>query len=312
WPEHLGRRQAAVVAARGAIVDHAVVQDEHLDAVESQPLQARRQRALDLAGEIRRRGIDVELGGDARAPVLGHFAQPGADHGLGRAVAVGGRGVDPVHAGSHRAIEHPLAFLDTGADDVAADPAAAVGECRNLEPSPAEASPLHGRLPDRWSWYGPQPRTCADIRPHPRAAAPAQALDAPAGSDHIAGDGPVSRSRAISRAGRRQGVTMDLMKMMKQAQEIQGRMQKMQEDLANLEVEGQSGAGLVKIAVNGKFEVRRLKIDPSLIKPEDAEMLEDLIIAAFQDAKSKAEAAAQAKMQEITGGLALPPGLKLF
>ncbi len=105
---------------------------------------------------------------------------------------------------------------------------------------------------------------------------------------------------------------MDLMKMMKQAQEIQGRMQKMQEDLANLEVEGQSGAGLVKIAVNGKFEVRRLKIDPSLIKPEDAEMLEDLIIAAFQDAKSKAEAAAQAKMQEITGGLALPPGLKLF
>ncbi len=105
---------------------------------------------------------------------------------------------------------------------------------------------------------------------------------------------------------------MDLMKMMKQAQEIQGRMQKMQEDLANLEVEGQSGAGLVRIAVNGKFEVRRLKIDPSLIKPEDAEMLEDLIIAAFQDAKSKAEAAAQAKMQEITGGLALPPGLKLF
>jgi DNA-binding YbaB/EbfC family protein len=102
------------------------------------------------------------------------------------------------------------------------------------------------------------------------------------------------------------------MKMMKQAQEIQGRMQKMQEDLANLEVEGQSGAGLVRVSLNGKFEVRRLKIDPSLLKPEDAEMLEDLIIAAFQDAKGKAEAAAQAKMQEITGGLALPPGLKLF
>ena len=104
---------------------------------------------------------------------------------------------------------------------------------------------------------------------------------------------------------------MDIMKMMKQAQEIQGRMQKMQEDLASLEVEGQSGAGLVKVKLNGKLDARSLKIDPSLIKPEEAEMLEDLIVAAFQDAKTKAEAAVQAKMQEITGGLALPPGLKL-
>jgi nucleoid-associated protein EbfC len=105
---------------------------------------------------------------------------------------------------------------------------------------------------------------------------------------------------------------MDIMKMMKQAQEIQGRMQKMQEDLVNLEVEGQSGAGLVKVKLNGKLDARSLKIDPSLIKPEDAEMLEDLIVAAFQDAKGKAEAAVQAKMQEVTGGLSLPPGLKLF
>ena len=105
---------------------------------------------------------------------------------------------------------------------------------------------------------------------------------------------------------------IDLMKMMKQAQEIQGRMQKMQEDLVNLEVEGQSGAGLVKVKLNGKLDARALKIDPSLIKPEDAEMLEDLIVAAFQDAKTKAETAVQAKMQEITGGLPLPPGLKLF
>ena len=105
---------------------------------------------------------------------------------------------------------------------------------------------------------------------------------------------------------------MDLKKMMKQAQEMQGRMQQMQEDLAALEVEGQSGGGLVKIKLNGKMEARGLKIDPSLIKPEEAEILEDLIVAAFQDAKRKAEAAAQAKMQEITGGLALPPGLKLF
>jgi DNA-binding YbaB/EbfC family protein len=105
---------------------------------------------------------------------------------------------------------------------------------------------------------------------------------------------------------------MDLMKMMKQAQEMQGRMQKMQEDLADLEVEGQSGAGLVKVKLNGKLDARSLKIDPSLIKPEEAEMLEDLIVAAFQDAKTKAEAVVQAKVQEITGGLALPPGLKLF
>ena len=105
---------------------------------------------------------------------------------------------------------------------------------------------------------------------------------------------------------------MDLMKMMKQAQEIQGRMQKLQDDLGQLEIEGQSGGGLVKVKLNGKLEARGLKIDPSLIKPQEAEILEDLIVAAFQDAKSKAEAAAQAKMQEITGGLALPPGLKLF
>ena len=105
---------------------------------------------------------------------------------------------------------------------------------------------------------------------------------------------------------------MDLMKMMKQAQEIQGRMQKMQEDLAGLEVEGQSGGGLVKVKLNGKLEARGVKIDPSLIKPEEAEILEDLILAAFQDAKTKAETLVQAKMQEITGGLALPPGLKLF
>jgi len=105
---------------------------------------------------------------------------------------------------------------------------------------------------------------------------------------------------------------IDLMKMMKQAQEIQGRMQQAQQDLAALEVEGQSGAGMVKVKLNGKFEARAISIDPSLLKPEDAEMLEDLILAAFQDAKVKAEAAVQTKMQEVTGGLQLPPGLKLF
>ena len=104
----------------------------------------------------------------------------------------------------------------------------------------------------------------------------------------------------------------DLMKMMKQANELQGRMQKLQEELAAVEVEGQAGAGMVTLTLTGKLDARRIKIDPNLLKPEEAEILEDLIIAALQDAKAKAEAAAQAKMQEITGGLPIPPGMKLF
>jgi DNA-binding YbaB/EbfC family protein len=105
---------------------------------------------------------------------------------------------------------------------------------------------------------------------------------------------------------------MNLMQMMKQAQELQGRMQQLQEELASLQIEGQSGGGLVRVTLNGKMEARAVKIDPSLIKPDDAEVLEDLILAALQDAKGKVEAALQAKMQEVTGGLPLPPGLKLF
>ena len=104
----------------------------------------------------------------------------------------------------------------------------------------------------------------------------------------------------------------DLMKMMKQAQEMQGRMQQMQEELATLEVEGQSGAGLVKVVLNGKGDMRSLRIDSGLVKPGEHEMIEDLVMAAFTDAKSKVEAAMQSKMQEVTGGLGLPPGMKLF
>jgi nucleoid-associated protein EbfC len=104
----------------------------------------------------------------------------------------------------------------------------------------------------------------------------------------------------------------DLMNMMKQVQDIQGRMQQMQEELAALQIDGQSGGGLVKVTLNGKMEPKAVKLDPSILKPEDVEMLEDLILAAFQDAKGKVEAALQAKMQEVTGGLPLPPGMKLF
>jgi DNA-binding YbaB/EbfC family protein len=124
--------------------------------------------------------------------------------------------------------------------------------------------------------------------------------------------GEVSRNRAAEHVETIEETPMDIMKMMKQASQLQSKMQQMQQDLAALEVEGQSGGGMVTVRINGKFDTRGIKIDPSLLKPEDAEMLEDLIIAALSDAKAKAENEIQAKMQEVTGGLPLPPGLKLF
>ena len=105
---------------------------------------------------------------------------------------------------------------------------------------------------------------------------------------------------------------MDIMKMMKQAQELQGKMQAVQEELVQMEVEGRSGGGIVVLRLNGKDEMRGLKVDPSLMKADETEILEDLIIAAHNDAKVKAEAAMQEKMQSVTGGLPLPPGMKLF
>ena len=75
---------------------------------------------------------------------------------------------------------------------------------------------------------------------------------------------------------------------------------------------GQSGAGAVRVSLNGKGEMRALKIEPSLLKPDEAEMVEDLVLAAFQDAKKKVDERVQVKMQEITGGLQMPPGFKLF
>ena len=104
----------------------------------------------------------------------------------------------------------------------------------------------------------------------------------------------------------------DLFGMMKQAQQLQERMQQLQEELAALELSGQSGGGLVRVTMNGKGELRGVKIDPSLMKPDEAEIVEDLVVAAVADAKTKVEGQMQAKMQELTGGLPLPPGLKLF
>lgn len=100
--------------------------------------------------------------------------------------------------------------------------------------------------------------------------------------------------------------------MMKQAQELQGKMQQMQGELDTLECNGTSGAGLITVTLNGKGDMTGLKIDPSMVKPDEAEILEDLIIAAHTDAKSKMEAMLQDKMKDITGGLPIPPGMKLF
>ena len=104
----------------------------------------------------------------------------------------------------------------------------------------------------------------------------------------------------------------DFANMMKQAQELQGRMQEMQSELDQLECAGTSGAGLVTVTLNGKGTMTGLKIDDSLLKPGEGEILEDLIVAAHNDARAKTEAALQDKMKTLTGGLPIPPGLKLF
>ncbi len=104
----------------------------------------------------------------------------------------------------------------------------------------------------------------------------------------------------------------DLMGMMGKVREMQAKMQKVQEDLEALEVEGASGGGLVSVMMTGKGDMRRVHIDPSLLKPDEAEILEDLILAACNDAKRKVEATMQQKMADVTGGLPLPPGMKLF
>ena len=98
--------------------------------------------------------------------------------------------------------------------------------------------------------------------------------------------------------------------LMKQAQQMQENMRKAQEELAGIEVEGQAGAGLVKLTMTCKFKVKRVAIDPSLLG-EDKDMLEDLVMAAMNDAVAKAEATTQAKMAGFTAGLNLPPGMGL-
>jgi DNA-binding YbaB/EbfC family protein len=103
----------------------------------------------------------------------------------------------------------------------------------------------------------------------------------------------------------------NIMVMMKQAQQMQEKMVEMQARLDATELEGVSGAGLVRLSMTGKGAVKTIKIDPKIVDPADVEMLQDLVMAAFADAKSKLDALTESEMKNATGGMSLPPGLKL-
>jgi nucleoid-associated protein EbfC len=100
----------------------------------------------------------------------------------------------------------------------------------------------------------------------------------------------------------------DLMNMMKQARELQERLQALQSEVEAMEIEGSAAGGLVKVVVDGKSALKTVKIDPSVVKADEVEILEDLIVAAVNDARGKAETAAREKVQQIAGGMTLPPG----
>lgn len=101
----------------------------------------------------------------------------------------------------------------------------------------------------------------------------------------------------------------NLGQMLKQAGEIQARMTELQEKLAQIEVTGSAGGGLVQVTLNGRAEARKVKVDPSLLVSDETEVLEDLLLAAFNDAKGKVEALIAERMAALTGGLKLPPGM---
>jgi DNA-binding YbaB/EbfC family protein len=104
----------------------------------------------------------------------------------------------------------------------------------------------------------------------------------------------------------------DFLGLMKQAAELKSKMEAMQAELDQIEVEGSAGGGMVTVKLSGKGELKGVAIDPSLLKPEEKEVLEDLLVAAHADGRRKADAVMQEKMKGLTGGLPLPPGLKLF
>jgi nucleoid-associated protein EbfC len=104
----------------------------------------------------------------------------------------------------------------------------------------------------------------------------------------------------------------DFFGMMKQAAELKSKMEAMQAELERIEVEGAAGGGFVTLKLSGKGEIKAAHVDESLLKPDQHEIVEDLIVAAHADARRKLEALLQERMQALTGGLSLPPGLKLF
>ena len=104
----------------------------------------------------------------------------------------------------------------------------------------------------------------------------------------------------------------DFLGLMKQAAELKSKMETMQAELDSIEVEGVAGGGMVKVTLSGKGELKAVRLDESLFKPSDREIVEDLIVAAHADARRKVEAVLQEKMKTVTGGLPLPPGMKLF
>ena len=104
----------------------------------------------------------------------------------------------------------------------------------------------------------------------------------------------------------------DFLGLMKQAAELKSKMESMQAELDQIEVTGTSGGGLVSVTLSGKGEMKSVKIDETLIKPSEKEIVENLIVAAHADARRKAETLLQEKMKDVTGGLPLPPGMKLF
>jgi len=104
----------------------------------------------------------------------------------------------------------------------------------------------------------------------------------------------------------------DFLGLMKQAQELKSKMEAMQAELDRIEVEGAAGGGLVTLVLSGKGEVRAARFDDSLLRPDQKEVLQDLIVAAHADARRKLETLVAERMQALTGGLPIPPGLKLF
>jgi nucleoid-associated protein EbfC len=104
----------------------------------------------------------------------------------------------------------------------------------------------------------------------------------------------------------------DFMGLMKQAADLKTKMETMQAELSQIEVEGMAGGGMATVRLNAKGELKSVKLDASLMKPEEKEIAEDLVVAAHADARRKVEALVQEKMKTLTGGLPLPPGLKLF